>query len=153
MSERYMSARTTTAVYNFWELLAYIVTSIVFLLLGLRIKIVDMLGYILPIIVAILAILASRALVVYWVGRLSQRYPWKISRSFSHIMYWGGLRGAISLALALSLTGIYAAELQVMTFGVVLFTLLAQGLTIERLIKRLGLSSGDDSAVPTPEMH
>jgi CPA1 family monovalent cation:H+ antiporter len=68
-------------------------------------------------------------------------------------MFWGGLRGAIGLALALSLTGIYAAELQVMTFGVVLFTLLVQGVTIESLIKRLGLSSGEESSIPTPETH
>jgi CPA1 family monovalent cation:H+ antiporter len=60
-------------------------------------------------------------------------------------MFWGGLRGAISLALALSLTadsfgpGV-GAQLQSMTFGAVLFTLLVQGTTIERLIKRLGLA-------------
>jgi CPA1 family monovalent cation:H+ antiporter len=56
-------------------------------------------------------------------------------------MFWGGLRGAVSLALALSLTGAGSENLQVMTFGVVLFTLLVQGLTIEPLIKRLGLSN------------
>ncbi|MEE9472907.1 MAG: hypothetical protein V3V82_02870, partial [Acidimicrobiia bacterium] len=62
--------------------------------------------------------------------------------------FWGGLRGAISVALALSLVGeldTLGAELvstlQVMTFGVVLFTLLVQGITIERLIMRLGLAS------------
>jgi CPA1 family monovalent cation:H+ antiporter len=67
---------------------------------------------------------------------------------FRHTMFWGGLRGAISVALALSLVGEVerlgeevVATLQVMTFGVVLFTLLAQGLTIERLIRRLGLAS------------
>jgi CPA1 family monovalent cation:H+ antiporter len=60
-------------------------------------------------------------------------------------MFWGGLRGAISLALALTLTGevfgeTIAKELQVMSFGVVLFTLLVQGTTIEALIRHLGLS-------------
>jgi CPA1 family monovalent cation:H+ antiporter len=146
VSPRYMSDKTTTAVYNFWELLAYIVTSIVFLLLGLRININDLLQNILPILIAIAAILISRALVVYTVGRISQRFTWKIPRPFSHVMYWGGLRGAISLALALSLNGPYAARLQVMTFGVVLFTLLFQGVTIERLIKQLGLSGDKDEA-------
>jgi CPA1 family monovalent cation:H+ antiporter len=63
-------------------------------------------------------------------------------------MFWGGLRGAISVALALSLAGEIdrlgaevVSTLQVMTFGVVLFTLLVQGLTIERLIRRLGLAA------------
>jgi CPA1 family monovalent cation:H+ antiporter len=59
-------------------------------------------------------------------------------------MFWGGLRGAISLALALTLPEFFPAriaeELQLMTFGVVLFTLLVQGTTISRLLKRLNLS-------------
>ncbi len=144
VSLRYMSSKTETAVYDFWELLAYIITSIVFLLVGLRIDVADLVGYSAPILIAIAAILISRALIVYAVGLLSQGYHWKIPLSFSHIMYWGGLRGAISLALALSLTGPYAVQLQVMTFGVVLFTLLVQGLTIEHLITRLGV---EESAV------
>ena len=64
-------------------------------------------------------------------------------------MFWGGLRGAISLALALSLTGsifddVVVAELQLMTFGVVLFTLLVQGTTIAPLLKRFGLTALPD---------
>jgi CPA1 family monovalent cation:H+ antiporter len=59
-------------------------------------------------------------------------------------MFWGGLRGAISLALALTLQEFFAPrvalELQIMTFGVVLFTLLVQGATISRIIERLNLS-------------
>jgi CPA1 family monovalent cation:H+ antiporter len=74
---------------------------------------------------------------------MGTRHP--VPTKYRHVMYWGGLRGAISLALALSLgadnVGVdLAAELQLMTFGVVLFTLLVQGLSIEELIRRLGLS-------------
>jgi uncharacterized protein YaaQ len=62
-----------------------------------------------------------------------------------HVIYWGGLRGAISLALALSLPGALGEEtrvlLQNMTFGVVLFTLLVQGTTMRSIIKSLGFSS------------
>ena len=147
VSKRYMSEKTTDAIYSFWELLAYIVTSILFLLMGLRINLGDLLPNLLPIGVAIAAILISRALVVYAVGGISRRYAWKIPRAFSHVMYWGGLRGAISVALALSLTGPYAAQLQIMTFGVVLFTLLVQGLSIETVIRRLGL---EKVAAPEP---
>ena len=142
-----MSEKNTDAIYSFWELLAYIVTSILFLLMGLRINLGDLLPNLLPIGVAIAAILISRALVVYAVGGISRRYAWKIPRAFSHVMYWGGLRGAISVALALSLTGPYAAQLQIMTFGVVLFTLLVQGLSIETVIRRLGL---EKVAAPEP---
>jgi CPA1 family monovalent cation:H+ antiporter len=76
----------------------------------------------------------------------------EIPLKYRHVMYWGGLRGAISLALALTLTGevfgtAVALELRVMTFGVVLFTLLGQGTTIERLIDRLKLSKKPIQAV------
>ncbi|NIP27246.1 MAG: sodium:proton antiporter, partial [Phycisphaerae bacterium] len=69
----------------------------------------------------------------------------RIPVPFRHVMYWGGLRGAISLALALTLTGAtfgqdVAQELKLMTFGVVLFTLIVQGISIAPLIRHLGLS-------------
>jgi CPA1 family monovalent cation:H+ antiporter len=67
-------------------------------------------------------------------------------------MFWGGLRGAISLALALSLSpnafGLGVGnQIRLMTFGIVLFTLLVQGTTIERLIKRLGLASRSEREI------
>ena len=142
------SATTQITLNNFWEFLAFIVNSLVFLLIGLEIEIVQLVPNIFPIIVAVLAILVSRAIIVYslgWVhGRfLNPRRP--IPTSYQHVMYWGGLRGAISLALVLGISSdlfgaTVATELRVMTFGVVLFTLLGQGITIERLIRRLKLS-------------
>ena len=103
------------------------------------------------IIVAILAVLFSRVIVVYgltWIHGFFNR-PGRIPVPYRHVMFWGGLRGAISLALALSLTGsvfdeVVVAELQLMTFGVVLFTLLVQGTTIAPLLKRLGLTTIPD---------
>jgi len=142
------SPTTQITLNNFWEFLAFIVNSLVFLLIGLEIEIVQLVPNIFPIIVAVLAILVSRAIIVYslgWVhGRfLNPRRP--IPTSYQHVMYWGGLRGAISLALVLGISSdlfgaTVATELRVMTFGVVLFTLLGQGITIERLIRRLKLS-------------
>jgi len=68
----------------------------------------------------------------------------EISFKWKHVLFWGGLRGAITLALALSLpeAGIFIAErgrLQAMAFGVVLFTLLVQGVSMGWLVKRLKL--------------
>ena len=68
-----------------------------------------------------------------------------IPMAFRHVMVWGGLRGAISLALVLTMTDeVFGEEtvttVRVMTFGVVLFTLLIQGTTITGLMRRLGLS-------------
>jgi len=59
-----------------------------------------------------------------------------------HVLFWGGLRGAIALALALSIPAEVGPErvtITAMAFGVVLFTLLAQGITMDRLLKRLGV--------------
>ena len=142
------SPTTRLTLDNFWEFMAFVANSLVFLFIGLEIEIVQMWPNIIPIIVAVLAVLFSRAIVVYGITALYSRFtslPQKIPGSYRHVMFWGGLRGAISLALALTLTGdvfgeTFARELQVMTFAVVLFTLLVQGTTIEALIRRLGLA-------------
>ena len=142
------SPTTRLTLENFWEFLAFVANSLVFLIIGLEIEITRLWPGIVPIIVAVLAVLLSRAIVVYGISALYSRsasLPQKIPTPYRHVMFWGGLRGAISLALALTLTGevfgiAVAQEMQVMTFGVVLFTLLVQGTTIETLIRRLGLS-------------
>jgi len=142
------SPTTRLTIENFWEFLAFVANSLVFLIIGLEIEITQLWPGIVPIIVAVFAVLFSRAVVVYGITAIYSRFaslPQKIRMPYRHVMFWGGLRGAISLALALTLTGDvfgeeFAREMQVMTFGVVLFTLLVQGTTIEVLIRRLGLS-------------
>jgi CPA1 family monovalent cation:H+ antiporter len=141
------SPTTKLTLENFWEFLTFAVNSLVFLLIGLEIEIAQLIPFIGPIFLAVLAILLSRAVIVYLIGWIHGRIQpdRAIPFSYQHVMYWGGLRGAISLALALTLTGRVfgsdiALELRVMTFGVVLFTLLVQGMSIEKLIKRLNLS-------------
>jgi CPA1 family monovalent cation:H+ antiporter len=103
--------------------------------------------------IAVVAILVSRAIIVYGFGwahaRLRGVRP--IPVPYRHVMFWGGLRGAVGLALMLSVTQVAAFDpettevLRVMTFGVVLFTLLIQGTTISRLIRRLGLVEHDEA--------
>ena len=141
------SPTTKLTLDNFWQFLSFGVNSLVFLLIGLEIELAQLRPNIVPIIVAVVAIILSRGLIVYsfsWIyGRFQPRN--RIPLNFQHVMYWGGLRGAISLALALSIENSVfgpdvALELRVMTFGVVLFTLLFQGMTIEKLIKRLRLA-------------
>lgn len=142
------SPSTRLTLDNFWEFAAFVANSLVFLLIGLEIEISQLVPYLVPIIVAVVAVLLSRAVVIYSLTGIYTRLTpaqYDIPVPYRHIMYWGGLRGAISLALALTLTGAVfgatiAAELRVMTFGVVLFTLLVQGTTIEAIIRRLGLA-------------
>lgn len=141
------SPSTRLTLDNFWEFAAYLMNSIIFLAIGLEIQLVQLTTFLVPILVAVVTVLLSRAMIVYATTAVYSRLSPKrqIPTPFRHVMFWGGLRGAISLALALSLDADifgadYALELRVMTFGVVLFTLLVQGTTIEGLIKRLKLS-------------
>lgn len=136
-----VSPTTRISLENFWELMAFLANSVIFLLLGLQIDLAELVANIKLIIIAVVAILVSRAVVVYAMTWVSSRLSRPVPLRWRHVMYWGGLRGAVSLALALSLRGAYARQIQLMTFGVVLFTLLVQGLTIERLIKELNLAN------------
>lgn len=141
------SPTTRLTLERFWEFAAYLVNSIVFLMIGLEIELPQLLGFFVPIVVAVITVLISRAIIVYVIANLHNRLRPRryIGLPIQHVMFWGGLRGAISLALALSLDGSVfgtdlALELRVMTFGVVLFTLLVQGSTMERLITHLRLA-------------
>ncbi len=140
------SPTTKVTLDNFWEFLTFVVNSFVFLVIGLKINLAAFRDNIEAIFIAVAVVLVSRALLTYgltWIHGVI-RPKENIPNDYRHVMFWGGLRGAISLALALTLDGsIFGVEvseqLQVMTFGVVLFTLLVQGLSIEALIRRLGL--------------
>jgi CPA1 family monovalent cation:H+ antiporter len=73
-----------------------------------------------------------------------------------HVIYWGGLRGAISLALAISLPaslGQAREEIQAMAFGVVLFTLLVQGLTMKPLINMVDLIKRNEAREEYERRH
>jgi CPA1 family monovalent cation:H+ antiporter len=138
------SPSTKIMIFNLWEYLAFLANSLVFLLIGLSVDLTLLWDNLGAIVVAVVAVVGSRAMVVYgfsWLVRLWGKAP-RIPPRWQHVLFWGGLRGAISLALVLSLPVVMPArrELQAMTFGVVLFTLLAQGTTIQFLLERLGLT-------------
>jgi monovalent cation:H+ antiporter, CPA1 family len=130
---RGMSPTTRIVVFNFWEYVAFLANSFVFLIIGLETDYRMLLQNLPAIFWAIFAVLVARAVTVYGLSALRRDIPvqWK------NILFWGGMRGAISLALALSLaSGLpHREQLQAMAFGVVLFTLLVQGLTMQPLVK------------------
>ena len=133
-----MSATTRVVVFNFWEYAAFIANSFAFLLIGLTIDLSIMLVNWQAILWAILAALVARAVSIYGFSIFAKDIPptWK------HVLFWGGLRGAITLALALSLPDSLASArgtLQAMAFGTVLFTLLVQGISTDWLVKRIKL--------------
>ena len=138
IGEKEMSPTTRIVVQHSWEFIAFLANSAVFLLMGLEIGIEKLLGNWQSGIWAIAAVLIARGVVVYVIARLG----WERPSKWQHILFWGGLRGAVALALALSLPsdiGLDREIITLMTFSVVLFTLVFQGLSMEQLLRRLGL--------------
>src|SRR5262249_45225807 len=134
-----MSPVTRLALLTFWEYVAFLLNSAIFLLIGLQVDLTVLYIYLVPISIAIVAVLLSRAVVVYGFGRLWWHLLPSLSRRVLHPLFWAGLRGAVSLAVVLSLPIDLPMRplLLNLTFGVVLFTLLVQGLTMEPLLRRL----------------
>ena len=137
------SPTTKNMIFNLWEFLAFAANSLVFLLIGLDIDLPLLWANLWPIAVAVVAVLISRAVIVYgltWLTFLGKSRS-QIPLRWRHVLFWGGLRGAISLALALSLPAALPERetLEAMAFGVMLFTLLGQGTTLQFLLSRLGL--------------
>ncbi|TXS96542.1 cyclic nucleotide-binding domain-containing protein [Parahaliea maris] len=128
---------------NFWEYLAFVANALIFLLVGLQIDLAAVAQSWSMLVWVIMAMLLARAVVIFAFVPLVGKLPGAevIDRKFQAVMYWGGLRGAIALAIALSLGDFRHAEtFVVLVTGAVLFTLIVPGLTIERLIKVLGLN-------------
>jgi CPA1 family monovalent cation:H+ antiporter len=145
-----MSPTTRIVLFNFWEYAAFLANSLIFLLIGLQVNIPALVANALPIGMAIAAVLIARVVVVYGLGFLANRFIEPVSLRWQTVMVWGGLRGAISLALALSLPealGPSRALLQTMAFGVVLFSLVVQGTTMRSLVRRLGIVVRTDAQV------
>ena len=141
------SAQTKTALESFWAYVAFIMNSLVFLLIGLEIHVDELLRSWRPVLLAVGAVLVGRALSVYLLVPVSNALTEKIPLRWQHVIVWGGLRGALALALALSLDSTFPDRARVLdlTFGVVAFSILVQGLTIKPLLKRLRLASDTQS--------
>ncbi len=146
------SPTTRNTLEQSWELLTFLVNSLVFLFIGLTISPADLLDELPAVLLAVVGVLVLRVVLIYGLTYINGtiKPDRKVPLSFQHVMFWGGLRGAISLALALTLSpAVFGEEtvqtIKVMTFGVVLFTLLVQGLTIAGLIRRLGLAGKDET--------
>jgi len=141
---RALSETGADAIDTVWEFFAYLLTAVVFLLVGLAIPPARLLDSIVPIAWAIVGILVGRAVVVYLIlggaSRLAVRpgLAEHLPSAWLHVMFWAGLRGAVAVAMALSLPADIPqrGSLQEITFGVVLFTLLVQGTTVGQIIDR-----------------
>ncbi|MGP4062370.1 cation:proton antiporter [Halobacillus sp. H74] len=133
-----MSEETKTNINSFWDTITLLANALIFLMVGLEIRNIDLAGNWGYIVSAIAIVLVGRTLAVYigtgWVKELTSKERILIN--------WGGLKGSLSVALALSLPMDFSGRDQVLllTFSVVLFSLIVQGLTLKPLIKKLNLT-------------
>jgi CPA1 family monovalent cation:H+ antiporter len=139
-----MGERTREALDTVWEFIAFLLTAFAFLLVGLAISLPQLVGAVPAIAWGVLAILVGRAIVVYaMLGGASftlarARGTRPLPTGWLHVLFWAGLRGAVAVAMALSLPpGLpQRALLQEIAFGIVLFTLFVQGTTAELVVRR-----------------
>ncbi|MFM8294391.1 MAG: cation:proton antiporter [Microcystaceae cyanobacterium] len=137
-----MNPRTRLLVSEFWEFLAFFVNSIVFLLIGDQVRINSLEDNMGMIGVGIATVVLSRLISIFGLSALSNGLAnSQIGYKEQTVLWWGGLRGSVSVALALSVPMALTQRQEIINtvFGVVLFTLLVQGLSIRWLLEKFEL--------------
>lgn len=143
-----MSETTKINIDSFFDTITFFANSLIFLMIGLEIKNIDLTkkwGYI---AIAIVIVLLSRTLALY----ISLAPVRGFSEKYKAILNWGGLKGSLSIALALSLPRTFEGreDILILTFSVVLFSLLFQGLTITPLINKLKVTDKKENVDSNP---
>jgi CPA1 family monovalent cation:H+ antiporter len=135
-----ISAAGRHALGPFWEYVAFVANSLIFLLIGAQEAQQHFKGLWVPVLLAIALVTLGRAATIYPLCALFSRSRLKVDMRHQHVLFWGGLRGALALALSLSLPEDFPRRdlIVVITFAVVAFSVFAQGLTITPLLRRLG---------------
>ena len=148
----YPSIKLTTE--TFWNYVAFLANSLIFLLIGISINIDLLIHYWQWIVVAYIAMMVARYLVVFFTWGLFANTSYKFPFSWSIIMGWGGIRGALTMVLAMSLPDSfkYKEIIVTMVFGVVLLSILIQGITMPFLIKFLKLNVSKEEVIEYEEL-
>lgn len=146
---RMLSKEGRERVHWAWEYFAFIANSIVFILIGMNVA--NMPLHLVGAVAtasAVLLVLVGRAVSIYTLAAAFSRSRWRLPATYQHTLFWGGLRGALALALALAVPASVPERnaIIITAFVVVAFSILVQGLTMPPLIKRFGLSE----AAPEP---
>ena len=139
---------TGNALGETWEFLAMICNTLLFLLVGLSVDLIGLLSRIDSILLAVLVVLAARASMIYTLVPSATRVfglP-RVTRGELHIMWWGGLKGGLAIAIVLSIPPDLPGRqlLLDLTLGVVIITLLINAPTVRPLIRRLGIDRPSD---------
>jgi Na+:H+ antiporter len=135
-------------VLEFWEFAAFLANSLVFLLIGSAMATIDFAreGW-RALALAILLALVGRAAAVYPICLAFSRSRWAAPLNQQHLLWWGGLRGALALALALPAETPYREDILIVAFAVVAFSVILQGLTAPLALRWLGLAPSKAATV------
>ncbi|WP_433623963.1 Na+/H+ antiporter [Halomicrococcus sp. NG-SE-24] len=141
-AEYAMSPQTKISVFNTWDTAAFLVNTLIFVLIGAKTPIAQMIDNWQLILVAIVLTVVVRAVIVYPSTAFANYFDGrKVPLEYQHVMVWGGLHASIPIALVLGLPNDFPreTELRSMVFGVAAFSLVVQGLTMGNLLDRLGI--------------
>jgi CPA1 family monovalent cation:H+ antiporter len=135
-----ISPRGREAVQAFWDYAAFVANSLVFLLIGMHVARENFAAVWPPAVAAILLVVLGRAVAIYPCCFLFSWSALRVTWRHQRILFWGGLRGALALALALGLPPEVPARESIITmsFAVVAFSVFVQGLTMTPLLRRFG---------------
>ena len=151
-----LSDESQDYVDKFWELIDEVLNALLFVLMGLEVLVLHIPGRtVLAGLAAIVVVLVARlAAVALPLGLLRIRSTFQASDHSLTVLTWGGLRGGLSVALALSLPATMPRELLVgITYVIVVFSIIGQGLTIGPLVRWLGVARpSPDEQKKTPDL-
>jgi CPA1 family monovalent cation:H+ antiporter len=141
LSHKQVTEKGRLIIQSFWEYLAFLSNTFVFLIIGISVAQQSFHEWYYAAPVAIIAVLVGRVVAIYPLAFLFSRSEVKVSRAYQLVLFWGGLRGALALALALGLPAelAYREQIVTLTFIVVGFSILVQGITITPLLRYLGI--------------
>ncbi len=137
-----MSPSTRLSLTHFWEIGAFLINGLLFLLIGLTVERGELLGYAGQIGLVFVAMIVVRSLVVYGIlGGYQGAAHRSLPAGWVNAANWAGVRGSIPVALALGLPAAVpeVGRLRAITLGAVFLSLVVQGMTIKPLLERLGL--------------
>lgn len=141
-----MSPRTRERLDMFWQLLDEILNGVLFVLIGLEFAVITFPPGSLAVVVLVVALCLLARYLVVGAPATVWRQRFGLPPGSGLLMTWSGVRGGISVALALSLPAGHDRNLILMlTYSVVVFSILVQGLTVGSLARRLGLAEGEAS--------
>jgi CPA1 family monovalent cation:H+ antiporter len=141
-----ISPKGREAIAAYWEFLGFLSNALIFMSIGIYLSRQNIAGTLVPVIAAILFVTIGRACAVYPCCAVFGRSVHRVKDRHQHVLFWGGLRGALALALAMGLPSALPQKdvIVSVSFAVVAFSIFVQGLTMTPLLRRIGEIPGKD---------